>query len=151
MARGTPGRRHLDAVPARGPDDAAPADAVPEDADPDAPEDPAYPLWHLTVTFAGPPTDLEQLAASLRTLVEEQPFLATVRYAADRAEVSYWDEAEDIDDAAALGLRLWAEHRRSADLPDWHPVGLEVVDRETLHARGQRMPGPSSAGDVRPL
>lgn len=149
MARSTPGRRHLDAVPAGAPDDTAPTGSPP--ADPSAPEDPAYPLWHLTVTFAGPPADLEQLAASLRTLVEEQPFLATVRYAADRAEVSYWDEAEDIDDAAALGLRLWAEHRRSADLPDWHPVGLEVVDRETLHARGQRMPGPSSAGDVRLL
>jgi hypothetical protein len=145
MAMGTPGRRHLDPVSSAVPDAASGA------VEPREPEAPAYPLWHLTVTFAGPPTDLERLAASLRTLVEEQPFLATVRYAADRAEVSYWDEAEDIDDAAALGLRLWAEHRRTADLPDWHPVGLEVVDRETLHARGQRMPGPSSAGDVRPL
>lgn len=109
------------------------------------------PLWHLTVTFAGEPVDPEHLAECLRALVDERPFLATVRYAADRAEISYWDEAEDIDDVAALGLRLWAEHRRSADLPDWHPVGLEVVDRATLHARGQRMPPPSSAGDVRPL
>ena len=150
----TPGRRHLDSVP--------PAESAADDAveSPEAEAEPgassgsdasSYPLWHLTVTFAGPPTDPERLAASLRTLVEEQPFLATVRYAADRAEVSYWDEAEDIDDAAALGLRLWAEHRRTADLPDWHPVGLEVVDRDTLHARGQRMPAPSSAGDVRPL
>jgi hypothetical protein len=112
-------------------------------------EDP--PLWHLRLTFAGEPVDVDRLARSLRTLVDEQPFLATVRYAADRAEISYWDEADDIDDAAALGLRLWSEHRRSADLPDWHPVGLEVVDRETLRARGQRMPQPSSAGDVRPL
>jgi hypothetical protein len=148
MAMGTPGRRHLDPVSSAAP---AVPDAASGAVEPREPEAPAYPLWHLTVTFAGPPTDLERLAASLRTLVEEQPFLATVRYAADRAEVSYWDEAEDIDDAAALGLRLWAEHRRTADLPDWHPVGLEVVDRETLHARGQRMPGPSSAGDVRPL
>jgi hypothetical protein len=109
------------------------------------------PLWHVTVTFAGAPTDPVALRESLRTLQGEQPFLATTRYAADRAEISYWDEAEDIDDAAALGLRLWAEHRRSAILPDWHPVGLEVVDRDTLHARGDRLPGPARVGDLRPL
>lgn len=103
------------------------------------------------MTFAGAPVDPAALAASLRTLVEEQPFLASVRYSAERAEISYWDEAEDLDDAASLGLRLWSEHRRSADLPDWRPVGLEVTDRETLRARGQKVPGPSSAGDVRPL
>lgn len=107
-------------------------------------------LWHLTVTFAGAPVDPARLAASLRVLVEEQ-LLATVRYGEDRAEISYWDEAEDLDDAASLGLRLWADHRRSADLPDWRPVGLEVVDRDTLRARGQRLPRPTSPGDLRPL
>lgn len=110
---------------------------------------PEHRLWHLTVTFAGAPVDLARLVASLRVLVEEQP-LATVRYDAGRAEISYWDEAEDLDDAASLGLRLWSEHRRSADLPDWHPVGLEVVDLDTLRARGQRL-RPSSPGELRPL
>lgn len=107
-------------------------------------------LWHVSVTFAGPPVELADLDRALRRLVDAQPFLASVRYAADRAEVSYWDEAEDVDDAAALGLRLWAEHRRQADLPDWRAVGIEVVDRQTLHARGQRLPPPTSLGEVRP-
>ena len=107
-------------------------------------------LWHVSVTFAGPAADLARLDRALRALVDAQPFLASVRYAADRAEISYWDEAEDVDDAAALGLRLWAEHRRLVDLPDWRAVGIEVVDRETLHARGQRLPPPTSLGEVRP-
>jgi len=107
-------------------------------------------LWHVTVTFAGTPTDLDRLVPALRALVDMQPFLASVRYSADHAEVSYWDEAEDVDDAAALGLRLWAEHRRDADLPDWRAVGIEVVDRDTLHTRGQRLPPPTGLGEVRP-
>ena len=107
-------------------------------------------LWHVSVTFAGEPTDLDELVPALRSLVDQQIFLASVRYSADRAEVSYWDEAEDVDDAAALGLRLWAEHRRDAGLPDWRCVGIEVVDRDTLHARGQRLPPPTSLGEVRP-
>ncbi|PWJ53974.1 hypothetical protein SAMN06264364_10955 [Quadrisphaera granulorum] len=107
-------------------------------------------LWHVTVTFAGPRRPRQQLHAALVRLVEAQPFPATVRYNDERAEISYWDEAEDVDDAAALGLRLWAEHRRTADLPGWRAVGIEVVDRATLRARGDRTPPPAALGDVRP-
>ena len=107
-------------------------------------------LWYLTLTLAGSPVDPERLAASLLALVEGEP-LATVRYGPGRVEISYWDEAEHLDDAASLVLALWSEHRRSADLPDWRPVGLEVVDRDTLHARGQRVPRPSSPGTLRRL
>jgi hypothetical protein len=127
---------------------AMPAGALDEPS-PGAPGD-ELALWHVSVTFAGPAVDPDELQRALRRLVDAQPFLASVRYAADRAEVSYWDEAEDVDDAAALGLRLWAEHRRVADLPDWRAVGIEVVDRDTLHARGQRLPPPTSLGEVRP-
>ncbi len=74
-------------------------------------------LWHVSVTFAGPRVPRQQLHAALVRLVEAQPFPATVRYNDERAEISYWDEAEDVDDAAALGLRMWAENRRTADLP----------------------------------
>jgi len=117
---------------------------------PSAPPGTELLLWHVSVTFAGEAIDLDELVPALRSLVDQQIFLASVRYAADRAEVSYWDEAEDVDDAAALGLRLWAEHRRDAGLPDWRCVGIEVVDRDTLHARGQRLPPPTSLGEVRP-
>lgn len=137
----------------RAPRPVAPAPADPPEraaGHPLAPAGEDLSLWHVSVTFAGPPVDLADLDQALRRLVDAQPFLASVRYAADRAEVSYWDEAEDVDDAAALGLRLWAEHRRQADLPDWRAVGIEVVDRDTLHARGQRLPPPTSLGEVRP-
>ncbi len=111
------------------------------------------PLWHVRVTLAGPATDAEQLGLALQRLCQASPFLASVRYNAERAEVTYWDEAEDADDAAALALRVWNDHRRSVGLPPWHVVGLEVVDRDTRRARG---PGPDerdvlATGDVRPF
>ncbi len=147
---GGPRARWLDVVRA----DTDPPPPGNQGADPgagpgaDSPGEPR--LWHLTLTFAGSPVDPARLAASLLALVEGEP-LATVRYGTGRVEISYWDEADDLDDAASLGLALWAEHRRSADLPDWRPVGLEVVDRDTLRARGQRVPRPSSPGTLRPL
>ncbi|MFZ5871562.1 MAG: hypothetical protein ACOYXW_13695 [Actinomycetota bacterium] len=111
------------------------------------------PLWHVTVTLAGPPTDAVRLRSALQRLTRESPFLASARYALDRVEVRYWDEAEDIDDAAAMALRLWGEHRDSAGLPDWHVVGLEVLDRSTLRERGDRglIPPALVLGEVRPL
>lgn len=111
------------------------------------------PLWHVTVTYAGSPVDPDELRGGLQRLTQESPFLASARYAHDRVELRYWDEAEDIDDAAAMALRLWSEHRQSAGLPEWHPVGLEVLDRETLRARGERglVPAGSVLGEVRPM
>jgi hypothetical protein len=49
--------------------------------------------------------------------------------------VRYWEEAGDCGDAAALALRLWGEHRTSADLPPWRVVGLEVVDESVYRER----------------
>jgi hypothetical protein len=111
------------------------------------------PLWHVTVTMAGPPVDAGRLRAGLQRLTQESPFLASARYAEDRVEVRYWDEAENIDDAAAMALRLWHDHRASAGLPDWHVAGLEVLNRETLRARGERglIPPALVLGEVRPL
>lgn len=111
------------------------------------------PLWHVTVTYAGTPVDPCALREGLQRLTQESPFLASARYAADRVELRYWDEAEDIDDAAAMALRLWNEHRVSAGLPPWRAVGLEVLDRETVRTRGERalVPAGSVLGEVRPL
>lgn len=111
------------------------------------------PLWHVTVTYAGPAVDPVRLRNGLQRLTEESPFLASARYADDRVEVRYWDEAEDIDDAAAMALRLWNEHRDSTGLPDWHVVGLEVLDRATVRDRGDRgdVPVGLVMGEVRPL
>jgi hypothetical protein len=94
------------------------------------------PLWHVTLTLRGDPVPAEELRDALNRLLEERPFMLSVRYSSERVELRFWDEAEDVDDAAAIALRLWAEHRASAGLPRWRVVGLEVLDRDTVHARG---------------
>ncbi|WP_432562687.1 hypothetical protein [Kineococcus sp. SYSU DK003] len=93
------------------------------------------PLWSVTLTVAGHATDVCDVRAALDRLLAEHPFLSSVRYSATRAEVRYWDEARDVDDAAAMALRLWPDHRVSAGLPAWSVVGVEVVDRETVEHR----------------
>jgi hypothetical protein len=99
---------------------------------------PLAPLWHVTLTVSGDPTDAMTLRAGLQRLIDERPFFLLARYACDRAELRYWEEARDLDDAAALALRLWGEHRMTAGLPAWHVAGLEVIDRDTFQRRASR-------------
>jgi hypothetical protein len=114
--------------------------------------DGSLPLWQVTLTVSGDPFDIEALRRGLDRLVEERPFMLSVRYDAFRAELRYWDEAEDVDDAAALALRLWGDHRVSCDLPAWRVVGLEVLDRGTVRARGAGRPAnPLVAAGVAPF
>ena len=111
------------------------------------------PMWHVTLTVVGAPVEAEQVRAALERLTQERPFLLSARYAVDRAELRYWEEARDLEDAAALALRLWGEHRRTADLPPWRVTGLEVVDRATFQLRAMESPLPAlmPAGGVRPF
>jgi len=96
-------------------------------------------MWHVTLTVSGPALgSAEEVCAALQRLTQERPFLLSCRYAIDRAELQYWDEARELEDAAALALRLWGEHRLTAALPPWHVVGLQVVDRQTYHLRTGR-------------
>lgn len=92
-------------------------------------------MWHVTLTVAGPEVEPALVRAGLERLALDHPFLLSGRFAADRAELRYWEEARDVHDAAAMALRLWGEHRRTAGLPPWEIVGLEVVDRATYHIR----------------
>jgi hypothetical protein len=92
-------------------------------------------LWHITLSVSGPEAPLADVRRALEKLAHDHPFLLTSRYAADHAEIRYWEEARDLHDAAAIALRLWGEHRRSAKLPPWETVGLEVIDRDTYHLR----------------
>ena len=92
-------------------------------------------MWHVTLTVSGEPVTETEVRAGLERLEHEHPFLLAGRYAPDRAEVRYWEEAPDAASVARLALRLWDEHRDSAALPAWEVVGLEVVDRETFHRR----------------
>jgi hypothetical protein len=90
-------------------------------------------LWHVKVTVAGPEAEPFVVRRAMQRLAEERPFLESLRYAEDRAEICYWDEADSLVDAGSLGLRLWSEHRESANLPPWHVVGLEVREQEIVH------------------
>ncbi|MFR9723306.1 hypothetical protein ACL02R_08035 [Streptomyces sp. MS19] len=92
-------------------------------------------LWHITLSVSGPAAPLPDVRRGLEQLAHDHPFLLTSRYARDRAEIRYWEEARDLHDAAAVALRLWGEHRRTACLPPWEIVGLEVIGRETYHQR----------------
>jgi len=114
---------------------------------------PATRMWHVTLSVAGAPVTLAGIRGALERLCLEQPFLLCGRYAVDHAEVRYWEEAADVGDAAALGLRLWGEHRVSAQLPPWIIAGLEVVDRDTARRRNMRPTavGLVPAGLVRPF
>ena len=92
-------------------------------------------LYHVTLTMGGPQVSEAELRAGLERLADENPFLLSSRFAPDRAELRYWEEARCVDDAAALALRLWGEHRISARLPAWQVLGIEVIERATYQWR----------------
>ena len=92
-------------------------------------------LWHVTVTVAGTAMEPLIVRGALQRLSEERPFLSSLRFAADRAEIAYWDEGEGIVDVGSLALRLWIEHRESARLPDWEVVGLEILEQDLRRSR----------------
>ncbi|QNP72757.1 hypothetical protein IAG44_27240 [Streptomyces roseirectus] len=105
-------------------------------------------LWHVTLSVSGTEVPLKDLRAALEQLAHDHPFLLTSRYAPTHAEIRYWEEARDLHDAAAVALRLWGEHRQSANLPPWEIVGLEVIDRKTYHQRVSDGYGPLPATPV---
>ena len=96
-------------------------------------------LWHVTVTVAGAEHDPDVVRGAMVRLSEERPFLHSLRYAGDHAEIRYWEEAYDMLDAASLALRVWNEHRKTAGLPRWEVVGLEVLERDTFNSRAGAM------------
>ncbi|MBL1098170.1 hypothetical protein [Streptomyces coffeae] len=105
-------------------------------------------LWHITLSVSGVEAPLREVRRALEQLAHDHPFLLTSRYANDHAEIRYWEEARDLHDAAAVALRLWGEHRSTANLPPWEIVGLEVIDRDTYHQRIAEGYGPPPASPV---
>ncbi|MFI5804608.1 hypothetical protein [Streptomyces sp. NPDC051561] len=105
-------------------------------------------LWYITLSVSGAEAPLPEVRRGLEQLAHDHPFLLTSRYAGDHAEIRYWEEARDLHDAAAVALRLWGEHRSTAQLPAWEIVGLEVIDRDTYHQRVAEGYGPPPAAPV---
>ncbi|GAB3111117.1 hypothetical protein GCM10027160_12070 [Streptomyces calidiresistens] len=105
-------------------------------------------LWHVTLSVAGTPAPVGEVRRALEQLAHDHPFLLTSRYAGDHAEIRYWEQARDLRDAAAVALRLWGEHRRTAGLPPWEIVGLEVIGRDVYHQRIAEGYGPPPAVPV---
>jgi hypothetical protein len=105
-------------------------------------------LWYITLSVSGTETPLKEVRRGLEQLAHDHPFLLTSRYAGDHAEIRYWEEARDLHDAAAVALRLWGEHRSTAQLPPWEIVGLEVIDRDTYHQRVAEGYGPPPAAPI---
>lgn len=112
---------------------------------------PQPPLWHVRLTVAGQPHDLAEVKDAMHRLDELARFLTAIRYDRRHAEVTYWDEGDVLEDVAALALRLWMDNRADAQLPDWRPIGLEVLDRDSFLARGLAEPTAAVTGDVRPF
>jgi hypothetical protein len=111
-------------------------------------------LWHVTLIVGGAAVASDEVRAGLERLAHERPFLLSARYGCDRVELRYWEEAECLEDAAALALRLWGEHRGSAGLPAWSVSGLEVLDRDTFQWRLRLPLAPTAlapAGGIRPF
>src|SRR3954447_21792760 len=110
-------------------------------------------LWYVTLTVSGDRMRPEEVRGALERLSVEQPFLVSAGYAGTRAEIRYWDESMDVEGAVAQALRLWREHERSAQLPPWRVVGLEVVDRDTARRRWetQAMQPVATLGEIRAL
>lgn len=106
-------------------------------------------MWHVVLTVAGSAVSAEVIKRGLENLAHDHPFLLSGRFANDRAEVRYWEEAENAAAVIELAMRLWSEHQGSAGLPQWRVVGIEVVDRETFHRRGTA--GLVSAGGIGPF
>jgi hypothetical protein len=92
--------------------------------------------WHVTLTLAGAQVEPLMLRRALTRLSEERPFLDSVRSDGTTAEIQFWDEGESMLDVASLAMRLWNEHRTSANLPHWEVIGLEVLEKELRETRG---------------
>jgi hypothetical protein len=102
--------------------------------------DPEGRLWHVTITVAGEPVEALLVRSALARLSQQRPFIDSVSFTGDSAELQFWDEGDSMLDVASLALRLWSEHRESAGLPLWEVVGLEVVEKSLRDRRGGGRP-----------
>ena len=103
------------------------------------------------VTVGGETIGVDDARSAVERLLVEEPFVTSARYGPDKAQVCYWDEGDDAEAVAGQALRIWGTHRRSAQLPDWKVIALEVLDRESAGGRWRGHPPVLVLGEVRPF
>jgi hypothetical protein len=103
---------------------------------PETADDPA--LWFVKVTLGGGPLALGRVQKALERLSLERAFLVSARYDDSRADIRYWDECDDADEAIRQALSLWGDDEVSTRLAGWKVIGLEVVDRPTARRQWDR-------------
>jgi len=95
-------------------------------------------LWFVKVTVGGDSLALQRVQRALERLSVERAFLVSARFGEDRAEIRYWDECGDADEAIRQALSLWGDDEVATRLPGWRVIGLEVVDRPTARRQWDR-------------
>lgn len=112
----------------------------------------ASPLWFVKVTIGGERLPVTHVRKQLERLSTDRGFVVSVRYEDDRAEVRYWDECADADEAVQQALNLWSDDEVPARLTGWQVTGLEVADRDTARRQWDRGDHPCvyALGEVLP-
>jgi hypothetical protein len=78
------------------------------------------------------------LRGAIQRLEQQRPFLDSIVSNGESVEIQFWDEGETMLDVASLAMRLWNEHRPSANLPNWEIVGLEIVGKDLYDKRSTK-------------
>ena len=110
-------------------------------------------LWFVKVTVGGEPLVPGRVRRALEKLSVERAFLVSARYDGERADIRYWDECYQADEAIRQALALWGDDEVLTRLPGWKVIGLEVVDRQTARRQWDRGDHPRvfSLGEILPF
>lgn len=68
-------------------------------------------MWHVTLTVSGESQPIDHVRQALERLSHAHPFLLEARYGNDRAELRYWEEADDMDAAVAIASAMWGANQ----------------------------------------
>lgn len=110
-------------------------------------------LWFVKVTLGGASLIPSRVQKALERLSVERAFLVSARFDDSRAEIRYWDECDDADEAIRQALALWGDDEVSTRLAGWKVTGLEVVDRPTARRQWDRGDHPLvfALGEILPF
>jgi hypothetical protein len=116
-------------------------------------DDGALPLWFVKVTIGGDRLAESRVQRAIERLSTDRAFVVSVRYDGDRAEIRYWDECGDADEAIRQALGLWGDEEVASRLPGWRVIGLEVMDRRTARRQWDRGDHPRvfALGEILPF